>query len=106
MIHAKGFPGWADFGALIEHIQFIKSHHRKVRRIAAVSDGEFFKIAPTIAKHFVAAEFRQSPFDEMERALEMYQKVEGTPSLATPPLVIRRGAVPRLSNGWFPGAAR
>src|SRR5688572_4108890 len=59
MIHAKGFPGWADFGALIKHIQFIKSHHRKVRRIAAVSDGELFKIVPAIAKHFVAAEVRQ-----------------------------------------------
>ena len=69
MVHAKNFPGWADVSTLVKHIQFIKNHHRKVRRVAIVSDGGFAKIVPAIARHFVAAEIRQFPFDEIDSAL-------------------------------------
>jgi hypothetical protein len=69
MIHAKAFPGWADFAALITHVRFVRDHHHSVRRIAAVSDSEFAKIMPAIARHFVAAELRHFPFDERELAL-------------------------------------
>jgi hypothetical protein len=69
MVCAKTFPGWADFAALITHIRFVRDHHRKIRRIAAVSDSEFAKIMPAIAKHFVAADLRHFPFDAKEQAL-------------------------------------
>ena len=69
MVHAKNFPGWADFAALISHIRFIKDHHQDIRRVALVSDGGILKIVPVIAGHFAAAEIRQFSFDETDSAL-------------------------------------
>jgi len=69
MICAKAFPGWESFGALVSHLRFVKDHHRKIDRIAAVTDSEFLKIMPHIAKHFVSAEIRQFPSDERTEAL-------------------------------------
>lgn len=69
MILAKEFPGWESFGALVSHLRFVKDHHHKIDRIAAVTDSEFLKIIPHIAKHFVAAEIRQFPSDDKAQAL-------------------------------------
>lgn len=77
LVHAKGFPGWADLSALLKHIQFIKDHHRKVRRVAIVSDGAILKIAPAIARHFAAAEIRQFPLNEMNGALAWLETSQG-----------------------------
>ncbi|WP_424630185.1 STAS/SEC14 domain-containing protein [Bradyrhizobium sp. SYSU BS000235] len=69
MIVAGAFPGWDSFGALVSHLRFVKDHHRKVARVAAVTDSEVLKIMPHIARHFVAAEIRQFAFDEKAEAL-------------------------------------
>jgi len=69
MICAKAFPGWDSFGALVSHLKFVRDHHRQVKRIAAVTDSEFLKIMPHIAKHFVSAQIRQFPSDEKAEAL-------------------------------------
>ena len=78
MIRAKSFPGWASFGALVSHLRFVKDHHRKIGRIAAVSDDQLLKIMPSIASHFVAAEIRQFPSDQEAQALAWLQ--EGGPA--------------------------
>ena len=69
MIEAKAFPGWKDFAALIAHLRFVKDHHRKVEKIAAVSDSTFLTIAPSIASHFVQAEVRHFAQAQREEAL-------------------------------------
>lgn len=69
MICAKAFPGWDSFGALVSHLRFVRDHHRKIDRIAAVSDSELLKIMPHIAKHFVSAEVRQFSSDERAQAM-------------------------------------
>jgi len=69
MVDAASFPGWESIGALFSHLEFVMGHHRKVERIAVVSDSEFLKLAPQVAKHFVAAEIRQFPANERARAL-------------------------------------
>jgi len=69
MICAKAFPGWDSFGALVSHFKFVKDHHRKIERIAAVTDSDFLKIMPHIAKHFVSADVRQFAFDKRTEAL-------------------------------------
>jgi tRNA U38,U39,U40 pseudouridine synthase TruA len=69
MIDAKSFPGWKDFGAFVAHLRFVKEHHRKIEKIAAVSDGNFLSIAPKIASHFVQADVRHFPHSQMEEAL-------------------------------------
>jgi hypothetical protein len=69
VIHAPDFPGWADFGALVDHIRFVREHHRMIEKVALVSDARFLDIAPTIARHFVRAEIRHFPADSLEAAL-------------------------------------
>jgi len=66
LISAPAFPGWDDFAALLSHLRFVRDHHRRIRRVAVVSDSAFLSVAPKIAKHFVSAEIRT--FDAADRA--------------------------------------
>jgi hypothetical protein len=66
----KHFPGWEDFGSFIEHFQFVKSHHRKVRKIALVVDGEIADLLSKFASHFVESEIKHFPFPQLEKAKE------------------------------------
>ncbi|HEX9808185.1 MAG TPA: STAS/SEC14 domain-containing protein [Alphaproteobacteria bacterium] len=66
MIVARSFPGWRDFGALLSHLRFVRDHHRKVRKVAAVSDGGFLAVLPAVVGHFVNAEVRH--FDHADKA--------------------------------------
>jgi hypothetical protein len=70
MIVASGFPGWASFGALVNHVRFVKDHHRKIARIAAVTDSDFLAILPKVANHFVAAEVRHFASGDRSAALK------------------------------------
>ena len=65
MIHLHAFPGWQNFAALVSHVRFVADHHRRIERIAVVTDSGFLKILPRIAGLFVRAEIR--PFDYWER---------------------------------------
>ena len=69
MIEAPSFPGWDSFGALIEHMKFVRDHHRNIDRVAAVTDSEFLTIAPKIAEHFAHPEIRTFGGGERDRAL-------------------------------------
>jgi len=69
MIYAKSFPGWDSFPAFLSHIQFVKNHHRKIRKIAAVTDSGFLSIMPQVANHFVQAEIRHFDYDDKDAAL-------------------------------------
>jgi SpoIIAA-like len=69
MLDAESFPGWKDFAALVAHLKFVKDHHHKVQKIAAVSDSTFLTAAPKIASHFVHAEVRHFPRALREEAL-------------------------------------
>ena len=58
LIDAPSFPGWESFAALIEHIRFVRDHHRKIDRVAAVTDSTMLAILPKIAGHFIHPEFK------------------------------------------------
>lgn len=58
MIYAKAFPGWEDFGALMSHLKFVRDHHKKIKKLATVSDSKVLTIVPKIAEHFSSAEAR------------------------------------------------
>ena len=66
LIDAPSFPGWESFGALVEHMKFVRDHHRKIDRVAAVTDSKILTIAPKIAEHFAHPEFKV--FRSWERA--------------------------------------
>lgn len=66
MVDAESFPGWDSFAALVSHLEFVRDHHRRISKIAAVSDSPVLSLAPQLAKHFVKAEIRH--FNANERA--------------------------------------
>ena len=69
MIQAKAFPGWDSFAAFLSHLKFVADHHRRIERIAAVTDSGFLKVLPRIAEHFVQAKVRHFDFDKKDEAL-------------------------------------
>jgi len=69
MIYAESFPGWDNFAALLSHIKFIKNHHQRIRKVAAVTDSGFLSILPRVASHFVRAEIRHFAWHDKEAAL-------------------------------------
>jgi hypothetical protein len=69
LIDAPRFPGWKDFAALVAHLRFVRDHHRKIEKIAAVSDSEFLAIAPRIASHFVQAKIAHFSHSQRDEAL-------------------------------------
>jgi len=70
VIRAVSFPTWADFATLLEHLRFIRDHHRMVRKVALVSDARALDIAPRIAGRFVSAEIRHFPGKDYDAALD------------------------------------
>ena len=73
LIEAPSFPGWDSFGALIEHMKFVGDHHRKIDRVAAVTDNAFLKIAPKIVEHFVHPDIKVFASGERDKALAWLQ---------------------------------
>jgi hypothetical protein len=69
MIYTKSFPGWDNFAAFLSHLKFVKNHHQKIKKIAAVTGSGFLSIMPQVANHFVQAELRHFAYDEMDAAL-------------------------------------
>ena len=73
LIDAPSFPGWKSFGALVEHMKFVRDHHRKIDRVAAVTDSKILTIAPKIAEHFAHPEFKVFRSGERASALAWLQ---------------------------------
>ena len=69
LVEAPSFPGWDSFAAFLEHMKFVRDHHRRIERVAAVTDSEFLKIAPRIARHFADPEIRVFGSGERAHAL-------------------------------------
>jgi hypothetical protein len=70
VIQAESFPGWEDFGALISHLKFIRDHHQKIRKVAAITDARFLSIMPRVVNHFVNAEVKHFKQSEGQAAFD------------------------------------
>jgi hypothetical protein len=53
IIEAPHFPGWQSFGAMVNHFRFVRDHHRRVKKIAVVTDSAMGDFAERLASHFV-----------------------------------------------------
>ena len=76
LISAESFPGWKDFGSLVNHLKFVKNHHHKIDKVAAVTDSGFMAIVPRVARHFVHAEVRHFPYEKRDAAMVWIQRNE------------------------------
>lgn len=70
LIHAKLFSGWENFGGFTAHMHFVHEHHKKVRRVALVTDSLIAEIAESLGKHFILAEVKHFPFLDEAKALD------------------------------------
>jgi len=68
MIHTKDFPGWDSFAAMLTHLKFVRDHHRKVERVAMVTDSPLGDFAEVVSGHFVAAEVKHFAFNAFKEA--------------------------------------
>ncbi len=69
LIHAQHFPGWESFAGLSAHLKFVRDHHKRIERIAIVTDSPLGTVAPALAKHFVSAQIRRFAYSEFDEAL-------------------------------------
>jgi hypothetical protein len=68
IIEIAAFPGWDSLGAMAAHLRFVRDHHRKVKRIAAVTDAKLGAVAEKLASHFVAATIKHFPAGQADAA--------------------------------------
>ena len=73
IIQVESFPGWEDFAGLISHLKFVREHHTKIEKVAAVSDGRIVSIMPKIVDHFVNAKVKYFPYDSLDEAISWVQ---------------------------------
>ena len=69
LIQAESFPGWEDFEALLTHLRFVRGHHKKIKKVAIVTDSGFLTFVPRVADHFVHAEVKHFNYGEKPAAL-------------------------------------
>ena len=65
---AARFPGWDSFGSLVSHLRFVRDHHQHVKKIAVVTDSHLGDVAEHLASHFVSADIRHFPADDVDEA--------------------------------------
>jgi hypothetical protein len=68
IIATKKFPRWEDFKGMIEHMKFVRNHHRKIAKVALVTDSKIADVAESFGKHFVKATIKHFLFNELESA--------------------------------------
>lgn len=70
IIYTELFPGWENFSAFCSHLNFIKNHHKKIKKIALVTDSIIGNVGEKIASHFIAAEIKNFDFTDKEKAMD------------------------------------
>lgn len=73
LLEAAVFPGWSDVAAFLAHIRFVRGHHRRIRRIAVLTDSGFLTLMPRIATRFMGPDVRRFRPSDREAALDWLQ---------------------------------
>ena len=68
IIEIAAFPGWDSIGAMAAHLRFVRDHHKKVQKIAVVTDAKLGAVAERLASHFVAATIKHFPAGQADAA--------------------------------------
>ncbi len=68
IVEAASFPGWDSLGALVAHVKFVREHHKRIRKVAVVTDSEIGNLAERLASHFLAAKVRRFPAGDFAAA--------------------------------------
>lgn len=76
LIHAKTFPGWQDFSAMLAHFKLLRDHIKRIEKVAVAADGVVADVMPAIAKHFVHAQVRHFAFMREGEALDWLDQTD------------------------------
>jgi hypothetical protein len=68
IIETPGFPGWKNFGAMVNQFRFVRDHHKRIKRIGVVTDSHLGDVAEHVTSHFVSAEIKHFPAGQVEAA--------------------------------------
>ena len=68
IIVTEKFPGWENFNGMIEHMKFVRNRHRKIAKVAIVTDSKVADAAELLGRHFVKASIKHFPFKGLELA--------------------------------------
>lgn len=68
VVEAPKFPGWDSFAALAAHLRFVRDHHKRIRKLALVTDSPIGNVAERLASHFVSAQIKHFPAAESDAA--------------------------------------
>jgi len=68
VIETKDFPGWKNLAGMVRHFRFVRNHHRKIRRVALVTDARIGKFAEKFGRHFISAEIKRFPSEHAGEA--------------------------------------
>ena len=68
ILETTNFPGWEDLGAAARHFLFVRDHHKKIKKVAVVTDSPIGNAAEHIASHFLSAQIKHFPTGHLEQA--------------------------------------
>lgn len=69
MICFEIFPGWKNIQGLCSHLQFVRRHHRKIKKVAFVTNSKIAKLVIHMAKYLVNPEARYFRYNQEKRAV-------------------------------------
>jgi hypothetical protein len=69
VLRAPYFPGWESLQGIVKHVRFVRDHHRKIKRVALVTNAKLATLAPELADHFIEAEVRQFGYSHLDEAI-------------------------------------
>lgn len=61
ILETDHLPCWKNFSTMLEHMRFIKHHHRKINKIALVTDSRLLELGKMVAENLVKPKFQQFP---------------------------------------------
>jgi hypothetical protein len=68
LIEVVHFPGWSNVAAATSHFKFVRDHHRKIKKVAIVTDSLLGEATERITSHFVAAIIKHFPYGNLDEA--------------------------------------
>jgi len=68
VIETPAFPGWDSLGAMGAHFRFVRDHHKRIKKVAVVTDAALGNLVEKLASHFVSAKIRHFAAGEVEAA--------------------------------------
>jgi hypothetical protein len=66
IVEIRAFPGWDSLDAMAAHFRFVRDHHRRIKKVAIVTDAALGTIAERLASHFASATIRHFPAGDLK----------------------------------------